>query len=189
METYRCFIAVDLPSAVKLSLTAAQLCLKAAKDRIKWVEEVNFHLTLKYLGEITQAQVEAIQETLKSIANHHRKSGFYINGAGAFPNPRNPKIIWAVIRDSENTLTGLHQEIDDELFKLGLPREQKKFSPHLTLGRVKDPGPVPGLSGLLQDLKVKEFVALEEFKLMRSKLTKNGPEYSTISSFELQEHF
>ena len=100
METYRCFIAVDLPSAVKLSLTAAQQYLKAAKARIKWVEEVNFHLTLKFLGEITQTQVEAVQETLKSIANHHRKSGFKILGAGAFPNLRNPKIIWAGIRDN-----------------------------------------------------------------------------------------
>lgn len=188
METYRSFIAVDLPPEVKLSLTEVQQYLQAARVRIKWVEEVNLHLTLKFLGEISQAQIAEIQETLSLIASRHRKSGFYISGVGAFPNIRNPKIIWAGIKDSYQSIASLHSEIDEELSKLGFPREQKKFSPHLTLGRIKDTGPFPGFGELLQSIKIIEyFVTVSDFKLMKSKLTRNGPEYSPISFFGLQD--
>lgn len=190
METFRCFIAVDITDEAKKILSEAQKYLQAGKARVKWVEEVNFHLTLKFLGEVSQTRLSEVQSSLRIIAGRHRISEFSVGGAGAFPNIRNPKIIWAGLKDSQDALSALHRDVDQEMSKLGFAREQKKFSPHLTLGRIKESGPAPRLAELLMNVAIQECVVpLREFRLMRSKLTPQGPEYSSISSFGLQEHF
>lgn len=190
MDTYRCFVAIDLPAGLKKELADIQRGLAGWPAKVKWVEERNFHLTLKFLGDVTPSQVESVTERLGKAASRHQKFTFRISGLGAFPSTRNAKVIWAGIRDADRGLTGIRSDIEAVLGELGFTPEAKPFSPHLTLGRVKDLRPVPGLPDLIQSLVIKDYpVSVQEIKLMSSKLAKSGPEYSCLRLFTLQEHF
>ena len=157
MDTYRCFVAIDLPAGLKKELADIQRGLAGWPAKVKWVEERNFHLTLKFLGDITHSQVEVIAEGL---------------------------------RDPGGGLTRLRSDIEAVLGGQGFAPETKPFSPHLTLGRVKDFKPVPGLPEIMQSLVLEDYPAsVPEIKLMSSKLSKSGPEYSCLRLFILQEHF
>ncbi|PKM48003.1 MAG: RNA 2',3'-cyclic phosphodiesterase [Firmicutes bacterium HGW-Firmicutes-8] len=190
MDTYRCFVAIDLPAGLKKELADIQRGLAGWPAKVKWVEERNFHLTLKFLGDITHSQVEVIAEGLKIVTARHKKFTFVISGLGAFPSIRNAKVIWAGIRDTGGGLTRLRSDIEAVLGGQGFAPETKPFSPHLTLGRVKDLKPVPGLPEIMQSLVLEDCPAsVPEIKLMSSKLSKSGPEYSCLRLFILQEHF
>ena len=153
------------------------------------VEEPNFHLTLKFLGDVNLPVLEKIETGLEKVSLKHNKSELLIRDLGAFPSLKKPRVIWAGIYDSENCLSGLWADTEQEMVRLGFQAEPRKFSPHLTMGRVKDTKPVWGLNKIVDSLTMDEFaVPVTEIRLMRSRLLPSGPEYSCINSFGLQEH-
>ncbi|WP_418790654.1 RNA 2',3'-cyclic phosphodiesterase [Phosphitispora sp. TUW77] len=190
MDKYRCFIAIDLPGDLKKDLARVQAEMRSWPVRVKWVEEQNFHLTLKFLGDIDRPFLKEISSSLEKVSLQHQKFSFSISGLGAYPSLSRPKVIWAGVRDNKKCLYRIWTDIESEMVKLGLPAEKRKFSPHLTLGRVKELMPAPGLDDILPGLPLGDREAVvSEIKLMRSTLSRSGPEYFCISSFTLQEHF
>ncbi|HYJ44995.1 MAG TPA: RNA 2',3'-cyclic phosphodiesterase [Pyrinomonadaceae bacterium] len=184
----RVFIAIKLPEAV-LSRAAAHLeSLRAsARDvRISWQRAENLHLTLKFLGEIELTKIPALSRALTRAAEQSQQFKLTIEGAGAFPPRGLPRVLWLGVTDSAGSLGRLQKRIEEECSLEGFEREERPFSPHLTLARVRAPQGARSLAGLHRE---KGFDAVEfevdEIYIMRSELGPGGSRYTVLSHHEL----
>ncbi|MCA6212745.1 RNA 2',3'-cyclic phosphodiesterase [Thermococcus bergensis] len=184
----RAFIAIDVNDKVRQKLVGAQEKIEKTKSaKIKYVEPENLHLTLKFLGEITEEQAEDIKKLLEQIAKKHRKHIVRVKGIGVFPSYNYVRVIWAGLENDEE-IKRMAKEIDDALFKLGFKRE-KDFVSHITIGRVKFVKDKVELMLALKELANEDFGEFEvnAIELKKSTLTPKGPIYETIARFELQD--
>ncbi len=137
MARVRTFIAVDLDDAVKDNLAALQETLGRDAGSIKWTRVDNMHLTLLFLGDVAQLEVVDICRVVQSRSRKHKSFPFATQGLGAFPNVRRPKVLWAGITEGSEALRALHADLEDGLLELGCyRREDREYTPHLTLGRL-----------------------------------------------------
>ncbi|MCH8988956.1 MAG: RNA 2',3'-cyclic phosphodiesterase [Chloroflexi bacterium] len=134
----RSFIAIPVPSAGIEALEEAVKNLGPEIGKyVRWVRSESIHLTLKFMGDIPAGMVERVLEALPPVAARFSPIDLSISGLGVFPNPRRPRVLWAGVHGDLEALSSLQLAIDDAVGKLGLPKEQRAFSPHLTLGRVR----------------------------------------------------
>ncbi|MCM8781893.1 MAG: RNA 2',3'-cyclic phosphodiesterase [Candidatus Omnitrophica bacterium] len=188
----RTFIAIDLNDEAKAALIRLQSQLKAADADIKWVEAENIHLTLKFLGEIANQQVDLVKEVLNNTAVQFKPYEITLAGIGAFPKLDYPKVVWVGIRKGNDDTKGIANKIDDELMKLGFEKEDRKFSAHLTLGRLRGPKNIDKLKSLLKTLNFapQSKILVNYINLYRSTLTPQGPIYTSLYKATLrQENF
>ena len=173
----RVFVAVNVSKEVVEELKKAQKDLKDAK--LKLVKD--FHLTLKFLGEVSEPKVEEIKEALKQIKFKSFKA--QLTGIGVFPNPNYVRVVWVGV--SPDNFISLQKQVDDVLEKLGFKKD-RRFHPHLTLARVKFVKDKESFKRIIRDIKVekKEF-EVNEFKLIKSTLIKEGPIYEDLGVFKL----
>ena len=179
----RLFVALEIPSEVRENLAAFPKSLRALSSQPRWVRPENLHLTLKFIGEVAPEKLGAIRSALSAV---HSDQAVTINfrGLGFFPNEKQPSVFWAGIDASPNLKT-LAMDIDQTTEKLGIPREQRPFSPHLTLARFEPPGLSDKLRATIQENAGREFGSLctNQFHLIESKLEPAGAEYTTLESF------
>ncbi|MCC6345995.1 MAG: RNA 2',3'-cyclic phosphodiesterase [Nitrospirales bacterium] len=182
----RCFIALDISAEVREAVGAVIERVRPAARGVRWVAPYNIHLTLKFLGEIREETVPGIRRTLSSVCSRHRSFALAIQGTGAFPSLKQPSVIWAGIGDSEE-LEALYRDIEDSLHVLGFVKEGRKFSPHLTMGRVKERTRKIVLDKEFAALKDTFFGTIEakEILLMKSELKPAGAEYAKVAGFAL----
>jgi len=187
LEKIRAFIAVNLSSEIKEYLTSLQNILNIPETKIKWVEKDNLHLTMKFLGYISLEQTELIKSKLKEIAN--RCSPLIIklsSNIGIFPTYKMPRIIWVGIKEGTNELKEIYNSIENNLSNKGFPRENKDFSGHITIGRVKFIRDKTNFIQILKRIEVNNFTQeVDSIDLMESKLTPNGPIYNITAKFPL----
>ncbi len=187
MEKVRSFIAVNLNPEIKEYLTSLQVSLNVPETKIKWVKKNNLHLTMKFLGVISIEQTELIKSSLKEITG--RYSPFTIklsSDIGIFPTYQMPRIIWTGIKEGANQLHELYSSIETMLYKEGFPRENKEFSSHITIGRVKDIKDKDNFLQMLKSIEVTNFTQeVDSIDLMESKLTPSGPIYNITAKFPL----
>lgn len=136
-ETFRAFIAVDLPDSIRSSLGEAQEMLKLHQFRAKWVRPQNIHLTLKFLGNTDVAQIDNIVAVMAQATKDCTAVSLTAKGIGVFPDIRRPRVIWAGLKGKLEILQEIQQTLDLCLADLGFPKETRAFNAHLTLGRVK----------------------------------------------------
>ncbi len=137
-DRVRSFIAIPVPAEGLQVLEEAVKRLESELGRsVRWVRSEGIHLTLKFMGDIPAEMVERVLEALPPVAARFSPFELSISGLGVFPNPRRPRVLWAGVHGDLETLSSLQLAIDEAVGKLGLPREQRAFSPHLTLGRVR----------------------------------------------------
>ncbi len=136
-DSIRAFIAVELEPSIQnhLALIIQQL-KNAVPGKIKWTPEKNLHLTLKFLGDVHTWEISSLQQMLRNTANQARSFSTNVNRLGAFPSVNNPRIIWAGLSET-GELIRLARAIEEGSRKLGYEPEEKPFTPHLTLGRVR----------------------------------------------------
>ncbi|MBC7363984.1 MAG: RNA 2',3'-cyclic phosphodiesterase [Candidatus Aminicenantes bacterium] len=183
----RVFIAVDLEDSVKEQLANLIENLKPAGRNIKWVARENFHLTLKFLGEIDEGQVEIVREVLIKLSHQYRPFSLKLKGTGSFPPGQNRmRVIWVGL-ESGPELFRLQKELEEELERKGFPKEERAFSPHLTLGRAKQPQNQEKLKKMLEKFSNREFgqMMVKEITLFQSILRPEGPVYKPLDKFEL----
>jgi RNA 2',3'-cyclic 3'-phosphodiesterase len=174
----RCFVAIDIPQEIKSAISG--IIRKIGRvEGIRWVSESNMHLTLKFLGEVGDTLVPDIEKRLRAVGARHRFSSTGIRGTGAFPNLKRPNVLWVGLDRSE-PLEALAHDIESELAELGFAGENRPFSPHLTIGRVRD---LRGIEPALRELSTYKdtfFGTIEvgEILLMKSVLKPSGAEYS-----------
>jgi len=183
----RSFIAVNLNPEIKEYLTSLQVSLNVPETKIKWVEKNNLHLTMKFLGDISVEQMELIKSALKEITS--RYSPFIIklsSNIGIFPTYRMPRIIWTGIKEGANQLHELYNSIETMLYEEGFPRENKEYSSHITIGRVKYIKDKDNFIQMLKSIGVNNFSQeVVSIDLMESKLTPNGPIYNITAKLPL----
>jgi 2'-5' RNA ligase len=185
----RSFISIELPDKIKSCLEEIQGELKKCRADIRWVKTGNIHLTLKFLGDVNEADVDKILSVISAACSKCEAFDLEVAGVGVFPHVRSPRVLWVGISDSE-ILSRLQGEIDRGLASLGFEREKRKFSPHLTLGRFKSSR---GREPLLKNIPSLRggaigTISVKSVKLMRSELHPDGARYSTISEVALGSH-
>ena len=189
MEKIRTFIAINLNPEIKEYLTSLQNILNIPETKIKWVEKSNLHLTMKFLGYISLEQAELIKSELKDIASRYSPSPFCIklsSNIGVFPTYKMPRIIWVGIKEGISELKELYNSIENNLSNKGFPREDKDFSGHITIGRVKFIRDKTNFIQILKRIEVNNFSQeVGSIDLMESKLTPNGPIYNIAAKFPL----
>jgi 2'-5' RNA ligase len=136
----RSFVALSLPDPVRAALADLR---RAAPPRapVRWVAPESIHLTLKFLGEIEPDRLEAVKAALSSFPWNLAPFAFTLSGVGAFPGLKRPRVLWVGVTDGADRVVELAERVERALGPIGFPREDRAFSPHLTIGRVNGPGP------------------------------------------------
>ena len=181
-NTIRAFIAIELPETIKSSIETVQARLKSLELPLRWVRVENIHLTMKFLGDIEEIEIESIESVLRDSVKMQAPLTLSAKGVGVFPGIRRPRVLWVGIHDHETGLAGLQKSIENQLHRIGYSKEGRPFKGHLTVGRAK---------GYVDERKLKEaldsFLAFEsslftvnEFFIFRSVLKQGGPEYTKL---------
>jgi 2'-5' RNA ligase len=184
----RSFIAIDLPGDFKHVLDPVLNQLKRITPKIKWVKSSGVHITLKFLGDITPKKKEEIQQILKSSTKSCPSFELGAGSYGAFPNTHKPRVIWLGFQAiPENALNLLHKNVEENLEPLGFELERRKFSPHLTLGRLRFPVPTDDVWNYLDSTPFPEYrFNVDKIIFYRSILNPSGAEYSALGKYSLQ---
>jgi 2'-5' RNA ligase len=192
MEKIRTFIAIELPSSVQQGLADLQGQFKRKRPPVRWVAPAKIHLTLAFLGEIPSDRVGIAGECAARAAAKVAPFAIEAIGAGVFPNPRRPRVIWVGIVGEMESLRLLHTHLGDELAAQGFPKEKRRFSPHLTLGRVRRRATPPEVRALGQAVTALTVPSLgrwrvEHITVIRSDLRPEGPIYTPLRVVMLGE--
>ena len=187
MAKLRAFIAVELSEALRRALGEVQAQVRAAVDLpVRWVEPEKAHLTLKFLGDIDEGQVEAIVSAMADIASQAQPMTVALGDVGGFPTLARPRVLWVGLRGDVGPLTDLQQALERRMESLGFAAEGRPFAPHLTLGRVRGGDRSRHLeeaAGLAADAPSAEAVQrVDRISLMQSTLRAQGPEYRSLRS-------
>jgi 2'-5' RNA ligase len=179
----RLFVALDLSESIRAAIATFCERLRRAYPAARWVRTEGIHVTLKFIGEVAEDRVPAIQTALDKIRvsapieMNFRDTGF-------FPNERRPRVFWIGIHAAPN-LAQIAAEIESQLEPLGIPRESRDFRPHLTLARFEETRGLEELLAALQESGSREFGSLEtsEMHLYQSKLGHGGAQYTRLATF------
>jgi RNA 2',3'-cyclic 3'-phosphodiesterase len=186
----RVFIAIDIDDKIRKAIAdlqkqiASKVSVKSGD--LKWVEPNNIHLTLKFLGEISEEQLEEVKEITNTVAQAHQKFNLDIESVGSFGG-RSAKIVWVGAGGGTDALLALQKDLDDLLEQAGFPKEDREFSAHLTLCRVNHP-----IAGIKMGEAIAQFsnlklgsIAADAIYIYQSQLTPQGPNYTMLASFRL----
>lgn len=183
----RAFIAIEIPEAVKKELTAAQRKLRVASVDANWTRAEGMHLTLKFLGEVPDGKRSEIMNALTIAVSSHAEFQVNAAGIGAFPDPKNARVVWAGISGDIDKLAMLQAAVEDSMAGLGFEREKRTYTPHLTLGRIRHirarDGWLQALDGI-KDLNLPAF-EVHAASLMKSELNPSGAVYTEMGRVEL----
>jgi 2'-5' RNA ligase len=193
MITLRTFIAIVLDEELLDHLVRLQDHLReqVAPRSVRWVRPGGIHLTLKFLGDTPQEQVEAVKSALGAASSEVSPFTFSVAGLGCFPNTRRPRVIWVGLSEPTGTLSRLRDAVESHVAPLGFPTENRPFRPHLTLGRVqryasksevREVGDVIAASavGALDEMQVRQV------SYIKSDLKPSGAVYTTLYEARLQ---
>lgn len=188
-KTLRLFFAVPVPANLRKKYAALNRELAKHGGKVKWVEEENFHMTLKFLGGTPPEKVEKIIDAAKKTLQGHTPIHVNMKGLGAFPDTIRPRVYWTGLSKGAEEIARVAKAIDKAMRKLGYKKEKRKFSAHMTLGRVKGRAGFEKLSAQvekMQDYEGGDFT-LNEVHLIKSETTQKGPIYTVLERFELKE--
>lgn len=183
-ETWRVFVAIELPSDVRQRIAEHidRLRESIPEARASWSREGNLHFTLKFLGDIPVAKTEALSQATQNAANMIRPFELIIGACGAFPSHGQPRVLWIGTEDPSGQLALLHTALEDECVKAGFPREARPFHPHLTIARVRQPKGSRQLAVLHKETGFEpETVRVSELTVIRSELRSEGSRHTIIS--------
>ena len=168
----RAFLAIEIEESLKNKIKKTQQTIKNTNSaKIKYIEDENIHLTLKFFGEINQRKQKQISSIIRKTTEN--------------PNMNRPRVIWTGIKDNDTTIN-LIKELDDEFNKIGFKKEHD-YTPHITIGRVRDVYNKNNLSNILKQLSKTYYgkMNIKKIHLKSSTLTPTGPIYETVEEFIL----
>ena len=187
-EEIRSFVAIELADSVKSQIESYISELRQFAPKLKWVKKDSLHITLKFLGNQSSQKVENVIAALLTLNDHCKPFDIHIKNIGAFPNQNRPQVIWLGIEATPRELFfQTHAWIEEQLEIVGFEKEQRKFSPHLTLARIKFPTDLRELWNFVEEhpFPVQSF-SIKEIVLMRSILKPSGAEYRQIQKYPLR---
>ena len=185
----RTFIAIELSDEIRSSLSQIESHLKYSGADVKWVDEKNIHLTLKFLGEIDEEKCNKIKAILDQIADSTRSFEISINNIGAFPKIDHPRVIWVGLDKGSAESKLLAEKIDNALSGIGFEKEARPFTAHLTIGRVRSSKNKQALKEKAGTLELQETrnkrQVISSIILFQSKLTPKGSIYTKLHEARL----
>lgn len=193
MEQVRSFVAIELSDQIKEKLRHVQALLKSRgiADQVRWVRQEGMHVTLKFLGDVPVDRIGEITVSIKQGSEGVGPFTLSLAGLGCFPSARRPTVIWVGLLGNTKTLALLQQRIEDNLAVLGFAPEKRKYTPHLTLGRVGKRVGAKERAKLGTLIETEAVDALGEMEvhgvsLMKSVLSPTGAQYGRLAVVQLE---
>ncbi|MGA3285229.1 MAG: RNA 2',3'-cyclic phosphodiesterase [Verrucomicrobiota bacterium] len=191
-EKLRLFVAISLPEPVRNEITGVQQELQrlVLHDAVRWTKPEQFHLTLRFLGDVPVERVPALLEAVKAVCFGSPVLRLRAQGIGSFPNARSPRVIWAGINDGEGRLAELQKKIEAALQPFAEKPGTERFAGHVTIGRVKhlNRPEIEKLAAHAQAVKDRLFGdwTANEIELIRSNLLPAGASHTVLTAFRLK---
>ncbi|MFQ5846386.1 MAG: RNA 2',3'-cyclic phosphodiesterase [Candidatus Methylomirabilales bacterium] len=185
----RVFIAINIDASLRAPLAEIQGKLKPTAAPVSWVKPANLHFTLKFLGEVAEADLPTLREAVRRSLAGIGPFTLSLAGLGTFPPKGRPRVVWVGIAQGAAEMEKLRGRIDETLLPLGFPREPRPFQPHLTLGRVKGGGRLDPLLEGLRRVEVGQVGRMQVrcVELMQSQLHPRGAIYTSLEAVPLKE--
>lgn len=189
-KNIRAFLAIEPPEDILQTVLRLQEKLKRdVSGRLSWTRPGGQHLTLKFFGDVSTDDVDAISQAVKNRLQAGWAIHLKVEKLGVFPDARKPRVLWCGTSGDIEKLTAVQKQLDADFALIGFPKEDRPFRAHLTLARIKDPREVSGIGNALT--KHATFSAGEfqvgELILFQSKLTPQGAIYTRLASFPLAD--
>jgi RNA 2',3'-cyclic 3'-phosphodiesterase len=190
MSRMRTFIAVELDKAVRDRIVRLREMVSLTGPAVKWVEPENLHITLFFLGEVEDTAVPSVCREVNDLVERLSAFELSIERVGCFPNKHRPHIIWLGVGQGSDELCQIHESLEPRLLQLGCyRREERKYRPHVTLGRIR--------SGRDSEYVGKELTRFQDWQggrtlvrellVLRSELTPQGPSYSVMARGRMRQ--
>lgn len=185
MTQIRAFLAIEVPEELKLKIYKVIKEFKKIDANVKYVELENLHLTLKFFGYIDKEGLDVLSDKISSVVSEFDEFKVNVKGCGAFPNTNRIKVIWLGLENDE-FVKKLHDELDKEFVRLGFDKD-RKFSTHLTIGRMKSAKGKAEVKSTIENFSDVEIGEMNvgRIVLKKSTLTPQGPIYEDLEIFEL----
>lgn len=185
MSQLRAFLAIDVDEELKAKMYRVIKEFQKIDANIKYVDLENIHLTLKFFGDIDTEGIDLLSSKISQVVSNFDRFAIKIKGCGAFPNTSRIKVIWLGI-DDDQLIKQLHDELDKEFVQLGFD-EDKRFSSHLTIGRMKSAKGKNKVKSTIEEFSEVDIGEMEVDKIIlkKSTLTPSGPIYEDLEIFEL----
>jgi 2'-5' RNA ligase len=187
MERKRLFIAIDISEEVRAAIEGHVNALKGFQNKsVRWEKPEKIHLTLKFLGDTAVAKVPQIGALLSEAASNRHCFDLTAQGTGVFPSQDKARVLWIGLNRIE-PLEQLHADIENRLESIDIPKEDRRFSPHLTIARIRD---ARQAKPVIEQHIALEFgpvrLSVNEITLYESKLLRSGSVYSAIEKYPLE---
>jgi len=186
----RCFIAIDMDEESRISLARLQKQIAdeaGLKKGVKWVNTKIMHLTLKFLGEITDAQSVEVCRLVKQAADKNKAFDLNIEAVGSFGG-KSARVLWVGANDENDRLLALQKDIEKKLASVGWPEDSRQFQGHLTLCRIKNAKAGRKLAEVAQKFKNVKIgsVLIDSVTVYQSQLKSDGPVYTKLGNYKLK---
>ena len=187
----RTFVALELTGSIRNRAVRMQGMLASTVTDTKWVEPENLHITLKFLGEVDERDIYQVCRIAQQVAERHEPFELVVQGVGAFPHARRPRVLWAGVEEGAEPLRRLQEELEAEYAAAGWNPEGRRFQPHVTLGRIRRPRTTQGLEEFIKQHEHWKAGQMEvdELVVMSSELSKRGPVYAVLARAPLKSRW
>lgn len=186
--TLRTFIALPLTPELQLKLAAIQDKLKQSRAEVKWVAPENIHLTLKFLGYVSEHRLKDIFKAADEAIDKEVNFLLSLSGLGAFPKLDNPRVVWVGVKEGKEALVKIYRNLEESFKRQGFPEEAREYHPHLTLGRVKSSKNKDKLIEIIRAERNYSLGSLKAEKIVvfQSILKPEGPEYKALHTSQMK---
>lgn len=182
MALIRTFVAIELSDTLKSELDAIEQRLKKELGQLKWVPKTNFHLTLKFLGDVDSGRIAGMADGLARAIQGTEAFPLNFAEVGGFPKIASPRVIWVGVDEGKESLIRLQKLVDAELQRQGFPAEKQPYSPHLTLARAREESDLRSIGERLRTIQVPSTGQdqIRSIRIMKSDLRPGGPVYTCL---------
>jgi len=184
----RTFISIEIPDKIKDNVEKVIGEMKALLPPIKWVDKKNLHLTMKFLGWVDDQKIDPLKTSITDIVKDFGSIKISFSGLGVFPSSNRPRVIWVGISEGSEKVKELAEKLNEQLTKEGYRKEEDRdFSPHLTIGRIKERIETGALNSFIEKKEKENFggFTAKNVSLMKSTLRRSGPIYEEIQEIKI----
>lgn len=184
----RTFVSIEIPEDIKDNIEKSIGEMKVTLPPIKWVDKKNLHITMKFLGWVEDRKIDGLTGSLTDLAKNFGTIKVSFAGLGVFPDARRPRVVWVGIDEGGDRVKELAERLEEGLSKEGYREgEDREFSPHLTIGRVKEKIEPEALCAYVEKNKKADYggFVVKHISLMKSTLRRSGPIYEEVEKIVL----
>ncbi len=185
-KSIRCFVAIELPDKVQHLLTEIQGSLREEIGGASWTRKGNFHLTLKFIGEVESEKIDRIDSILQRAFLSYKPFLIEVGGIGVFPNLDRPRVLWIGLKRGEADVSKLARVVNQRFVKMGI-RNESRFHPHLTLARLRRPVNLESKVEFFKkfDKVIGTVLTVNQIALIKSELQRSGAVYTPLKHYKL----